>query len=325
MTDPAPSGNLAVGVDIGATKLATVLVNPWGAVVRRERTTLEPLGTPATVVQEVARHLASLVGTDRLEVSSVGVGVAAQVRRTTGEVVFAPNLRWRDVPLGPMLSKELGRPVIVVNDVRAATYAEWQFGAGAGARDLALVQVGTGVGGGIVSGGQLLLGASNTAGELGHLTIVSGGRPCSCGGRGCLEAYVGGLALGTRAREAYADEPSRGTGLRAAAGGTDHLDARAVGRAYRFHDPLSVDLVNETAEYLASGIVSVVNAVNPEVVVLAGGVIDGIPELIPLVEHRVKAAALAAATGGLRVVAGTLGEVAGAIGAAGLSRPGAPL
>jgi glucokinase len=309
----------ALGVDIGGTNLAFVLLDTTGKVVARHLAPTNRAETPEMVVGGFTRHLEAGLHADTATLSAVGVGVAAQVRKGTGEVIFAPNLGWRDVPLRHLVEQGLRHPCVVVNDVQAATYAELTAGEGQGQEDIAVLRLGTGVGGGVVLSGKLLEGSSGTAGEFGHLTIVSGGRRCPCGGAGCLEAYVSGSAIGQRAREAFADEPSKGAGLKAAAGGTDHIDARSVGRAYRFRDPLAVELVQETAAYLAAGIVSVVNGLNPSVVVLAGGVIDGIPDLASLAEARVRELALPAATGHLKVVRSSLGEYAGAVGAAALA------
>jgi glucokinase len=133
---------------------------------------------------------------------SVGVGVAGQVDAATGQVLYAPNLEWHEVPLRYQLHKALGLQTLVVNDVRAATYGEWAYGAGHQTEHMICIFVGTGVGGGVVARGQVLDGCSNTAGEFGHATIVAGGRPCRCSNIGCLEAYVGGWAIARRAQEA---------------------------------------------------------------------------------------------------------------------------
>ncbi|MCI4317161.1 MAG: ROK family protein, partial [Thermoplasmata archaeon] len=186
-----PGADLYLGIDIGATKIATALLDGAGRIVATRRSPVPPHPLPTTVVEGIARNAVAELGADRAQIRSIGVGIAAQVRPDTGEVHFAPNLEWRNVPLREMLEAALDRPTFVTNDVRAATFGEWKHGAGVGATELACVWVGTGAGGSVVSAGRLLHGATNTSGEVGHLTIVSGGRRCRCRGTGCLEAYVG--------------------------------------------------------------------------------------------------------------------------------------
>ena len=194
--------SLTVGVDLGGTKLRAALVDATGRVlVSEQRATLVAAGFDG-VAGEIGAAVRACIGrAEGAPVLGVGVGVAGQVVAETGVVSYAPNLFWRDAPLRARLEHELGLPVAVLNDVRAATWGEWRHGAGQGVEDLVVVFVGTGIGGGVVSGGRLLTGCTNMAGELGHLTIVAGGRPCRCGNLGCLEAYAGGWAIALRARE----------------------------------------------------------------------------------------------------------------------------
>jgi glucokinase len=131
-----------------------------------------------------------------------GSGSAGQIDPEHGMVRFAPNLGWHNVPFQSDLAGALGLPVVVTNDVRAATWGEWLHGAGKGCNDLVCLFIGTGIGGGVVSGGKMLSGCSNTAGEVGHMIINLHGPPCSCGSRGCFEALAGGWAIARQAREA---------------------------------------------------------------------------------------------------------------------------
>jgi len=210
--------------------------------------------------------------------------------------------------------------VVVTNDVRAATYGEWLYGAGQGVEDLACLFVGTGVGGGIVSSGKLLEGCNNTAGELGHMTIMTAGRQCHCRNRGCLEAYVGGWAIEERAQEAVRIDPKAGQPLIILAGSIDKINAATVTEAYANGDPMAQHLVEETAHFLAAGITGIVNAFNPCLLVLGGGVIQGSPMYISMVERAVRIAALESALEGMRIVIAALGSKAGVIGAAALAR-----
>jgi glucokinase len=247
--------------------------------------------------------------------------VAGQVERETGVIRFAPNLGWRDVDLGSRLQKELGMHVVVTNDVRAATFGEWQHGAGQALDDMVCLFIGTGIGGGVVSGGRLLEGCRNSAGELGHMTIVPDGRDCHCPNRGCLEAYAGGWAIAKRAQEAAVANKDDGHRLVTLAGSVEQISAATVAQGYDVGDPLARRLVEETALYLAAGAVGIVNAFNPCLLVLGGGVIVGLPFMVTLIESTVRARALQAAVEGLRIVTAALGDKAGVVGAAAMARP----
>ncbi len=250
----------------------------------------------------------------------MGIGVAGQVDAAAGSMLFAPDLGWRDVPLRAELERTLRLPVVVVNDVRAATFGEWAHGAGKGVNNLVCLFVGTGIGGGVVSGGQLLEACCNMAGELGHMTIVAGGRPCHCPNRGCLEAYVGGWAVAERAQEAIRVDPKSGRALVALAGSLEKITTAIIAQAYREGDSFARHLIDETGRYLVAGVVGIVNALNPSVLILGGGVIEGLSELIQVLNADVRSRALGAAVEHLRIVKSTLGDNAGVIGAAALAR-----
>ncbi len=209
---------------------------------------------------------------------------------------------------------------MVTNDVRAATWGEWIHGAGKGCDDLVCIFVGTGIGGGVVSGGKLLSGCSNTAAEIGHMTIDLNGPPCTCGHRGCLEALAGGWAIARRARQALSDHPSAAaTLLRLAEGSPDAITAKTVAEASRAGDPLAKEIFDEVTRSLIAGAVSLVNALNPCRLILGGGVIEGVPELVERIAKGVSEGALPAAVEPLLVLPAKLRSDAGAIGAATLA------
>jgi glucokinase len=250
-------------------------------------------------------------------VLGVGVGVAGQVDSAAGVVLHAPNLEWNDVPLKARLEEAIDLPVFVINDVQAATYGEWICGAGRGAEDIVCLFVGTGIGGGVVSHGSLVRGCDGTAGELGHVTIDWRGPQCTCRNRGCLEAFAAGWAIARRARDAVAAQPDEGRVLVALADGAiERLTAEVVAQAARDGDPLATRLLRETGDALGVGIASIANAFNPCTVILGGGVIEGIPELVEMAEAEARRRALEAALHSLEVVKAGLGRHAGTVGAA---------
>ena len=200
----------AIGVDLGGTKVEVAQVDSAGQVRQRLRRPTDVRDGPAAVEAEIVAAVRELRQAVDAPPIGVGVGVAGQIEAASGAVRFAPNLGWHDVPLQADLQQALGLPVAVTNDVRAATWGEWLHGAGQGCDDLVCLFVGTGIGGGVVSGGRMLTGGSNTAGELGHMTIDLHGPPCHCGNRGCLEALAGGWAIARRAQEAIGADRSAG-------------------------------------------------------------------------------------------------------------------
>ncbi|MGD9131388.1 MAG: ROK family protein [Candidatus Bathyarchaeota archaeon] len=307
--------SLTLGVDLGGTKLNVGLVDADGCLLSAHKSVIHDSKEPGKVIADISAGVEACLSKSGQEAKALGIGVAAQVD-LRGVVRGSQNLGWRNVPLKKKLEKQHGLPVVVTNDVNAATWGEWRYGAGRGVDDLAVLFVGTGVGGGVITGGKLLSGCTNSGGELGHITIVFDGRQCHCPNKGCLEAYVGGWAIAERAQETIRALSNEGRRLLALAGGIKQVTAVTVSQAYREGDLLSRLLVKETGRYLAAGVVSIVNAFNPCVMVLGGGVIEGIPKLVQIVKDIVPTMALEASVEELKIVKASLGADAGVIGAA---------
>lgn len=312
--------SLALGVDLGGTKMETSLVDSTGHILASHRCPTRPERGPDRVITDIIESVNNCLSAAGQSAQALGIGMAGQIEKDTGIVHFAPNLSWHSVPLRARLEEALALPVVVTNDVRAAAYGEWRYGAGQGVDDLICLFVGTGIGGGVISGGRLLEGGSNAGGELGHMTVVSGGRQCHCRNQGCLEAYAGGWAIAERAQEAVRNDPKAGKALVTLAGSIEKISAATVTEIYTNGDPLARRMVAETAQFLAAGLVGIVNAFNPCLIVLGGGVIQGLPAYISFVERIVHLKALEAALEGLRIVPAALSNKAGAIGAAALAR-----
>ena len=310
---------LTLGVDIGGTKVNVALVDAAGRLLSVHKSLIHPEKEPKMVIADILAGVEVCLSKTGQEAKALGIGIAAQVD-LKGVVHGSPNLGWRNFPLKKKLEKQLGLPVVVTNDVRAATWGEWCYGSGRGVDDLAVLFVGTGVGGGVISGGNVLSGCTNSGGELGHITIVSDGRKCRCPNKGCLEAYAGGWAIAERAQEAIRTLSYEGRRLLSLAGSIKQVTAVTVSQAYREGDLLARLLVEETGQYLAAGVVSIVNAFNPCLLVLGGGVIEGIPELIQMVKDITRNRALEAAVEELEIVKAALGGDAGVIGAAALAQ-----
>ncbi len=309
---------LAIGVDLGGTKFQAAIVDSEGTVINSRRLGTDVEGGPSKVVDDIAHAVRTGLGTDLSVIGAVGVGVAGQIETESGVVRSSPNLNWTDFPFGERLQQALGVPVVVENDVRVATWGEWRHGAGRGTDDLLVLYVGTGVGGGIVSGGRLLTGDRGMAGEVGHMTVVAGGRQCTCPNRGCLEAYVGGWAIAERAVEAVLANHEAGRGLLERSRG-EEITARLVSETAAAGDELALQLMDETGRYLGAGLVGLLHIFNPARVVLGGGVIEGSPGLIEVAESVVRANTIPAYTDGLAIRRSELEGNAGVIGSASLA------
>ena len=282
-----------LGIDLGGTHLRAAVFDGATKLAEHRELVGEPRD-PEKITARVA-ELAMQLGAD-----AVGVGIAAMLGDAHGTVANSPHLRWRDVPFGELLAARLPRdmPLGIYNDVNAITWGETCAGAARGCRDVLAVYVGTGIGAGVVANGELITGASQTAGELGHAKVRWGddAEPCACGQRGCLEAYLGGSYL-ERRYGAVASELDH-----AAAAG----DSEALARWTELATLFAVVLGNAIA------------VLNPERLVLGGGVLARCPMLVELTEAALELAAPRACLEQLAVVTGELGDDAGLVGAADL-------
>lgn len=257
-----------------------------------------------------------MLSATRVPVAGIGIAAAGQIHPETQAVVYAPNLDWQEIPLKARVEARFNLPVWVENDVRAAAWGEFCFGAGRGARSLLAVFVGTGVGSGAVLDGRLWRGAFNAAGELGHTQMVPGGLPCGCGQRGCLEAYCSGSGFIRRFEAALAAGAS--TALSARTGGdASTLTARDVAQAAAAGDPLAREFWEDALRYLTLALTNAVTLLNPERLVLGGGVVESVPVLLEAVSAAIsdRATLMTRAVGVHRAA---LADWAGAVGAAAL-------
>jgi glucokinase len=269
---------------------------------------------PAAVLETVQVAIRSLAA--ELEgLTSIGVACAGQIHPDTGAVIYAANLGWRDVPLAATLARAFGVPVAVENDVRAAAWGEYRFGARRAVGSLLAVFVGTGVGSGLVVEGRPWSGAGNAAGELGHTQVVPDGLPCPCGARGCLEQYVSGAGFKRRFRDARASGTK--TALSDLTGDDPTaLEATMVAAAANSGDELARRIWSDATRYLTLAVANYVTLVNPEILVLGGGLFESLPELFDDVTGGIMSATTQLARGSLRIERARLGEWAGVLGVA---------
>lgn len=310
---------LTVGIDIGGTKIAGGVVDESGAVLadaRRE----SPAAHPAAIAESIADMVAEF--REGHPVAAVGVSAAGFVDLAREEVMFAPNLAWRDEPLRSLVADRVNLPTVIENDGNAAAWAEYRFGAGQGARSLLMAAIGTGIGGGLVAGGHLYRGGFGVAAEFGHMRVVPGGRLCACGLHGCWEAYGSGTGLTTRARELATAEPeSAQILLELAAGDVSAIRGPMVSEAADKGDAAAKQCFAELAQWIGEGLGTLAAVLDPDVILLGGGVSES--EELDL--DAVAAAFKATETGfehrpSPAIRRAELGNHAGLIGAADLSR-----
>lgn len=252
-----------LGIDIGGTQLRAALVAEDGTVLTRDRRPT-PADDPGSLVPTLV-ELIGAIWEGCGEHEPVGIGIAGLVT-ADGTVRYGPNIGIRDLPLARILGEALDAEVLVANDASVAALGEQRAGAGVDRGDLVLVTLGTGVGGGVVIAGRLLTGATGFAGELGHVIVDEGGRPCPCGNRGCVEAYASGSAIGALARDRLVD-PTTVTRLR----DLDHVAGPDVTSAAHEGDTVAIEVLEEAGRWLGVALASLVNVLDPELILLGGG------------------------------------------------------
>ena len=310
---------LAVGIDVGGTKIAGGVVDEKGAILATARRV-----SPATDTEAIERSIEDLVDELRgtFDIAAVGIGAAGFVDSSRSTVLFAPNLAWRDEPLRADLEKRIGLPVVVENDANAAAWGEFTYGAGEDVADSLLVTLGTGVGGGIVLNGELHRGAFGVAAEIGHMRVVPDGRLCGCGNRGCWEQYASGTALVRDTR----DQARQGsliarTLVDRAGGDLERITGPLITEAARDGDAFAQEQLASLGRWVGEGIASLTAVLDPAVVVLGGGVSEAGDLLLEPVRSHFRANLTGRSyRPALEIRAARLGNKAGMIGAADLAR-----
>ena len=310
---------LAIGVDIGGTKIAAGVVDEDGHVLARARR--ETPGTDAGAVLDAIADVTAELREFYPTVKAVGIGAAGFVDASQSTVVFAPHLAWRHEPLRDAASRRVGLPVLVDNDANCAGWAEYRFGAAQNQSDVVIITLGTGIGGAIVLDGQPYRGQYGIAGEFGHMQVVPDGRPCECDQSGCWEQYASGRVLQRRARAVAEEGTPLGQQFLAKAGSLDAIGGNLVTEAALAGDEECQAWIAEVGDWLGIGIANLAAALDPGLFVIGGGASDaGIMLLDPA-----RAAFSKRLTGrGFRaealIVKAHLGPEAGLIGAADMAR-----
>ena len=310
-----------LGIDVGGTNLVVGCVAENGTALHGLTTepTHAEAGASDVVDRLVAMARRCLEETCRVvpgaEIVGVGAGAPGPLDIRRGIVLLTPNLGWVNFPLRQIIRDRLELPAALDNDANCAVLGEWWVGAARGTRHAIGITIGTGIGGGLILDGRLYHGASGVAGEIGHTTIDTEGRRCKCGNYGCLEAYASGPNIALRAVEAI--EAGAETRLPELVGGRlDRITAQTVYEAARAGDELALEVVNDTARFLGTGIANLLNVFNPEVVVVCGGVTLAGDHLFVPLRRETARRAFKPAVAACRIVPGELVGTAGVYGAA---------
>ncbi len=309
-----------LAVDIGGTKIMTSLFTPDIKMLAKDiRPTLADEGVEA-VIERLCSSIGDILKQNNLESSRLGgIGIACAGGIDSGRgvvVTSSPNMiGWTDVPLADILKERFKVGAYVVNDASAAALGEHCCGAGKGVDNLVLLTLGTGIGGGIIAGGELYLGAIGAAAEIGHMTIDDNGPKCGCGNTGCLEMLASGRAVERDAIKRIG-RGEKSSLVEIVGGETDKITAEMVGKAAREGDPLALGVLSQASYYLGIGMINLVNIFNPEMIVLGGGMAELGDLFIAPGRKMVAERAFPISSRSVRIVTAQLGNEAGVYGAA---------
>ena len=303
-----------VGIDIGGTKLATVVADDSGKILSKVRRPTRADKGPEYAIQllfEMVYETITQAGLEQETISAIGVSCGGPLDTKTGIVYSPPNLPgWDAFPLKAQLESEFKIPTIIENDANASALAEYRFGGGRGYEAVLYMTMSTGIGGGIVIDGRIYHGANDSAGEVGHQILLPDGPLCGCGKRGCLEALCSGPAIARRAKEAVQKE-SNTVILTLADGHIETIKSEHVLAAARQGDTLALKLVDETAYYMGWGIANLVNILNPDIVLLGTIAIAAGDLLLEPIRKTVTGLAMARPAEAVKIMPAQLGESLG--------------
>ena len=304
-----------IGIDVGGTNVKIALVNDKGNIIYSNSIpTRAEMGYEYTInnMKEAISELIKETKSDKKSIEGIGFGFPGQIDYQKGIVRLAPNIPgWVEVPIAEIMEKEFGIPTRVDNDVRCAALGELNYGAGIGCENLICITVGTGIGSGLIINSKLVRGASNAAGEIGHIKLdMHGGPLCGCGDRGCLEAFASGPSIVAMAEEYI--KGGKSTKYRELA--NPDITPYIVSEAAKQGDPVAKRIFTIVGEYIGIGLASVVNLLNPEKIIIGGGVAAAGDLLLnPIKENLIKRA-MPIAGSAVEIVPAQLGNSAGVIG-----------
>ena len=313
-----------VGVDMGGTKILSAVIDAEGNILGTAKVPTKADEAPSVVIDRIADAIQKAIGksgVNEASIEAIGIGAPGPLDPATGVVIFAPNLGWRDIRLKDELETRVGIPTFVDNDVNVGTLGEHVFGAGQGVQNIVGIFVGTGIGGGIILQGELFHGASKTAGEIGHIIVKADGPKCGCGTRGCLEALASRTAMAKQFQKAIKKKKQKSIVTELTNGDLRTIRSGVLAKAIRANDKLTLKIFKKVTKYLGVGIGSIVNFLNPEMIILGGGVVEALDDtFLDNIRAAAKKYALPNTLDGVQIVRAELGDNSGILGAAALAR-----
>jgi len=308
-----------IAIDLGGTKIEIALVSPEAKIRDSKRLYVGAFKDAQDIISAMIDVIKDFATQSDRKIKACGVAVAGQVDITSKEIICAPNLGWRSLPLAKLIENPTGLKVILINDVRAALLGELHYGAAKGASDSVCIFVGTGIGGGIISCGNILVGSNNAAGEIGHMVVDVNGPQCSCGNRGCLEAIASGWAIAKAVKKQVQQNSKYAKAVIDEANG-EEISALHVSRCASRGDAFASEIMNTAFGALAAGAISIANIFNPERIIFGGGVFHGQSEWPGKIAEEIQKRALKAVSQKISVLPATLGCYSGVIGASIIAR-----
>ncbi|MFD2699609.1 ROK family protein [Paenibacillus shunpengii] len=308
-----------IGVDLGGTNTKAAIYSKQFETVTELSVATEAAKGPAYVLSNIAETVQKLLASVNLsqeDIEVMGMGIPGLLDPQAGFSIFSPNFPdWENIPVVDRMKEHFNFPVYIDNDVRVNLYGEWRHGAGAGYQNIFLITLGTGLGSGIVCGGQVLYGTTSSAGEIGHMNMYREGRPCKCGSSGCLGRYASAVGMvNTLLEKLAAGQQSMIQDW--VQGDYTHITAKMISDAYDLEDQTAREVMQETGEILGFGLANVINLFNPEIVIVGGGMSAAGERLLGTVRETVHRHALKLSREACRIEQAQLGGRAGTIGAA---------
>lgn len=308
----------SIGIDLGGTKILIALVDKTtGEVVHHVKKKTKKDKGPKNIIRKMIEGIEELLQESDIplqEIESIGVGAAGQVDRENGILIGAPNLDCYDLNIREHLTSHFNLPVYLGNDVEIAAMGEMMFGAAKGCDDFVCIFVGTGVGSSIVKNGKIIHGATGTAGEIGHMIVDLNGRQCACGAHGCLEAYASRSAIEKRIEGAL--RKGRHSVILDYLESGKSISSSMIQKSIERDDELVIQCVTEASEYLSGGIASIINFINPKLIILGGGLIEAVDYFYQKTIKKARAKCLPVPATKIEFKKAELGDYSGVIGAA---------
>ena len=308
----------SVGIDLGGTKILIALVDKQtGEILHHVKKKTKKQKGPENIMKKMIEGIEELLEESRIsveEISSIGIGAAGQIDRKNGILIGAPNLDCFNLNIKNILEKHFNLPVYLGNDVEIAAIGEMKFGSGKGCKDFVCIFVGTGVGSCIVKNGAIIYGATGTAGEIGHIIVDLNGRQCACGAHGCLEAYASRSAIETRIEGAL--KKGRKSCIQDYLEPGKSITSSMIQKSIEREDELVLQCVTEASEYLSGGIASIINFINPELVILGGGLIEAVDYFYQKTIKKARSKSLPVPAEKIKFTKAMLGDYSGVTGAA---------